>query len=126
MTDCTVHGAELNEDCEACQAILLIEEVQSLKGQMDRAPHHARMMTAVDSLYYDFSTKHGFVFLPERMCTDMTGCIQSFRFIDPDVSEIIVFAGMQKDVTYERLASGEWEARDWRRLRLMDPDYNGD
>jgi len=64
----------------------------------------------VKTLNYDFKTRVGQLFLEDRSCTDMSGCIGLFKKIDPDVRAIQTIAGKRRD-TYYAIIDGEWQAR---------------
>lgn len=58
----------------------------------------------VNAIAYDINRRTGYVTMPEGECVDMTGAIQLFKDIDPNVA--VVFAG---DMTYIK-AGAKWEA----------------
>ena len=68
------------------------------------------LQTAVDSLAYDFNAATGRLYMPDGVCTDMSGCIALFTAIDPKVRHIVTFAGGKQDTTYHR-DGAHWEAR---------------
>jgi len=63
----------------------------------------------VQKLTYDFKTRIGVLVLEDNSCTDMSGCIQLFKKIDPSVEAIQTIAGNRKDTTY-RLVDEKWQA----------------
>lgn len=66
------------------------------------------LMCNVISLNYDFGRRAGRVVLDEHGSTDMSGAINYFRRIDPDVIEIATFRGEKPDVVYRRGRDGLW------------------
>lgn len=51
--------------------------------------------------------------IPELASTDMTGCVDTAKFLMPDVTHIEVYAGGIPDVIYNCVATddgSEWEA----------------
>lgn len=68
----------------------------------------------VESLSYDFSKRRGVLQMREGSCTDMMGCILLFKAIDPNVRDILTFAGDELDTSYRNDGSGEWRAIDAR------------
>lgn len=64
----------------------------------------------VRELRYDFSQRMGHLMLGDRSCTDMRGCINLFKKIDPDVQGIATYAAGKRDTAYV-LKDGKWEAR---------------
>jgi hypothetical protein len=64
----------------------------------------------VVKLEYDFKSKAGVLHLEDHSCTDMRGCIDLFKKIDPRVTSIQTIAGKRRDTWYVRIAD-EWQAR---------------
>jgi hypothetical protein len=64
----------------------------------------------VRSLEYDFRSKSGVLRLEDASCTDMSGCINLFKKIDPGVVRIMTIAEGRRDTGYV-LVDGKWEAR---------------
>ncbi len=60
-------------------------------------------------LVYDARTRTGRLDFPPANCCDMTGAINLFTAIDPDVRVIETFAGGVPDKVYRR-EDGEWAA----------------
>lgn len=75
------------------------------------------VMCRVQRLEYDFEARTGYLYLPPHNCVDMTGCIDLFTALDPDVQHIRTMAGRREDTGYLRGADGEWHsyAPAWRR-----------
>ena len=71
----------------------------------------------VIQLRYDFERARGCLILPRDNCVDMTGAIALFKRIDPRVTQIETFAGVNasggliRDTTYRRDDNG-WHAYD--------------
>lgn len=76
----------------------------------------------VRNLTYDFKAKSGVLYLEDGSCTDMSGCIDLFKRIDPNVSTILTIAGRRKDTAYV-LTDGGWSARESPTAR---PPIHGD
>lgn len=68
-----------------------------------------RVQCDLFSLTYDFTSRHGVLHMQEFNCCDMTGCIELFYGIDPDVQYISTMAADQPDTGYFR-KEGNWEA----------------
>ncbi|QCK87450.1 hypothetical protein E8L99_17640 [Phreatobacter aquaticus] len=66
------------------------------------------LMCNVVSLTYDFRARAGRVVLDEFGSTDMSGAINYFRRVDPDVIEVATFRGEKPDVVYRRGRDGLW------------------
>lgn len=64
----------------------------------------------VVKLEYDFKSKAGVLYLEEHSCTDMRGCIDLFKKIDPSVTSIQTIAGKRRDTWYI-FANDKWQAR---------------
>jgi hypothetical protein len=66
---------------------------------------------SVQRVEYDFTTRTGLLVMNEHDCTDMSGCIGVFGFIDPEVKIIrTTQASGRRDTIYLRVANG-WESR---------------
>jgi DNA helicase TIP49 (TBP-interacting protein) len=65
------------------------------------------LQTVVMKVIYEFSTHHGYLYMDEGCCCDMTECIEFFQMIDPDVTHIFTFAGNKADTKY-RLTEEGW------------------
>lgn len=63
----------------------------------------------VKSISYDYDAKRGRLNMEERNCCDMSGCIDLFTRIDPDVNRIHTYTGNTPD-TYYIHKRGEWTA----------------
>lgn len=72
-------------------------------------PWDKRLGCEVVSLTYDFCSGTGELFLPDRNCCDMTGCVKMFESIDPQVSTIKTYSGDKPDTAY-RKEGAEWKA----------------
>ncbi len=70
---------------------------------------HPEMQCCVRALQYDFEHRRAVVLLEENSCTDMTGCVNTVKKLDPRVQEIRTYAGDKPDTAY-RLIEGEWRA----------------
>lgn len=66
----------------------------------------------VISLYYNFFAQRGNLYLPEGNCCDMTGCLELFKEIDPNVKDIHVFSGDELDTIYTKY-HGQWISLVW-------------
>lgn len=95
---------------------------------------HNKLMCDVQSISYNFDTKIGTVQIGYG-CTDMSGTIDLFTKIDPEVRGVYTFStGLRQDTFYTRTKSGwqssEPEVTDWQRLQVhcdeCDRKYNGD
>ncbi|SEP45341.1 hypothetical protein SAMN02990966_06494 [Rhodospirillales bacterium URHD0017] len=75
------------------------------------------IMCDVRGIAYDFERRIGRLYMAEDNCCDMSGCIEFFSGIDPDVRRIETFAGEVPDTVYIRdrdVPRGhrvEWTAR---------------
>jgi hypothetical protein len=70
-----------------------------------------RFQCFVQRLEYDFATHTGILVMNGDNCTDMSGCIGAFEFIDPEVKIIrTTQASGRRDTVYLRVANG-WESR---------------
>jgi hypothetical protein len=69
----------------------------------------------------DFAHHQGFVFMKDGSCTDMSGCVNLFRAIDPDVRVVFTMSGEQRSTTYEKLPDGTWRAQDPKFLGTFQP-----
>lgn len=56
---------------------------------------------------YDYIKRNGLMILQADGCTDMTGCIEYFQRIDPDVEHIVTWSDGAGKTVYRKLA-GEW------------------
>lgn len=59
---------------------------------------------------YDYETKYGQLTVPAGTCTDLWGCIELFKKLDPDVEKILVISGRLVDLRYVKQGSN-WEAQ---------------
>lgn len=73
--------------------------------------YHCLLMTTIRRMSYDFERRLGVLYLPEGVCTDMTGAIRFFTRIDPEVQQIQTYAGPERDTIYTRTGK-QWEARE--------------
>jgi len=64
----------------------------------------------VRNLAYDFESRTGRLDMPPVCCCDMSGCINLFRAIDPDVRRIETYSGGLRDTFYERNGEDQWRA----------------
>lgn len=64
----------------------------------------------VRELRYDFRARSGVLELENSSSTDMRGCINLFKTIDPDVRSILTISGGRRDTAYF-LQNQKWEAR---------------
>jgi hypothetical protein len=72
--------------------------------------YDGRFQCCVQRLEYDFTTRTGVLVMDEHDCTDMSGCIQVFEGIDPEVRLIRTMeASGHPDTIYRKLAEG-WKA----------------
>lgn len=68
-----------------------------------------RLKCGVVSLAYDFGSHTGQLHLPDGHCCDMTGCIDLFQEIDPEVTAIYTYSGGRADTAY-RKSGTKWNA----------------
>lgn len=71
---------------------------------------HDNLHCLVQRLEYDFARRAGVLYLADHNCTDMRGCIDLFKAIDPRVKDIVTIAGKRRDTSY-RLIGEKWQAR---------------
>ena len=71
--------------------------------------YHCLLMTTIRRMRYDFEQRVGVLYLPAGVCTDMSGAIQFFKKIDPEVHQIQTYSGEQRDTIYTRTGK-QWEA----------------
>lgn len=64
----------------------------------------------VKSISYDYDAKRGRLNMEEGNCCDMSGCIDLFTRIDPDVNRIHTYAGKMPDTDYIH-KHDKWTAR---------------
>lgn len=69
-------------------------------GTRDRLTPDEMLMCHVEMLAYDFERRLGNVHFPFGHCCDMTGCIEFFKRIDPNVAAIVTFSGPYEDTRY--------------------------
>ena len=81
---------------------------------LPRPRRNAQLKCKVRTLTYSFDRRCGSLYLPALHCCDMGGAIDLFSAIDPEVTEIHVYAGQQADVVYQKHAG---DASDWCALR---------
>ena len=79
-------------------------------------PFHSDLGCYVQRLEYDFVTRTGTLIMCEISCTDMGGCIDLFKRIDPKVVHIRTIAGSEPDTEY-RLMYGRWHAKAPRKVK---------
>lgn len=79
-----------------------------------RPDHWPSMMlrTSVRRIDVDIERHIASVFMPDGCCVDMTGCIYMVSLIDPNVTRISTFAGVERDTEYRLELDGEWRAYD--------------
>lgn len=65
-------------------------------------------MCSAIAMTYDFETRTGSLLVPRLHCTDMTGCVELFTRIDPNVEMITVDSG--DDVVRYSLTQHGWRA----------------
>jgi hypothetical protein len=71
-----------------------------------------KLCCSVRSITYDFQTRTGRLDMPPITCCDMTGCINFFRAINPQVRRIETYAGGRRDTFYQRNEQNQWCAID--------------
>lgn len=74
---------------------------------------HDKLQCFVLELKYDYEQRIGIAILGnDQSCTDMSGCIETFKAIDPEVKQIQTYAdrGRRADVIYTRGNEGKWYA----------------
>ncbi|MDX0897453.1 hypothetical protein GOD90_10665 [Sinorhizobium medicae] len=71
------------------------------------------LMCTVYGLSYNFVTRAGLLVMGEGNCCDMSGCINLFQRIDPNVQRISTVAWNAQDTIYERRDT-QWIAVDGR------------
>lgn len=74
----------------------------------DTAFHETLVCHPVKVAYY-FAHKRGELMLRANECCDMTGCINLFKKIDPEVNDIQTWSGSELDTRYV-LFDGKWRA----------------
>lgn len=79
--------------------------------------HDTRLRCTPYEVHYDFEKRHGVLIMGQRNCSDMTGCINLFRGIDPKVKFIQTYADKELDTGYIRRDNGKWSA--------MPPQFPG-
>jgi hypothetical protein len=87
-----------------------------VKAAVRKLRVHLALGCAPLELTYDFQTAAGQLFMADGHCCDMQGCIGVFLAIDPHVSAIATFSGIDKDTVYTRYGE-RWEAASARRTR---------
>jgi len=66
-----------------------------------------RFQCHVQRLEYNFTTRTGLLVMDDGDCTDMSGCINVFEGMDPEVRLIrTIEACGRPDTTYRKLAGG--------------------
>lgn len=65
----------------------------------------------VSHLSYDFESRSGELHMGELSSTDMRGCIELFKAIDPEVREIRTYRAVGRADTSYHLERGKWAAR---------------
>lgn len=73
-----------------------------------------QVMAHVRRLEYDPVHHHGILHLAALNCTDMTGCIDFFTRVDPEVSRIDTYNEEGPDTSYVKYAGGHWRATEGR------------
>jgi hypothetical protein len=73
-----------------------------------------------EAVEYHPALRLGVLRLPKGSCCDMSGCIELFRRLDPDVRRIETFSGDVRDTRYERDGNGKWDAATW--LKTVDAE----
>ncbi len=68
------------------------------------------LVCTANRIEYDWGSKKGSLYIASGEYSDMSGCINMFRVIDPEVKHIQTFSGDVADVVYERLESDSWIA----------------
>jgi len=65
----------------------------------------------VSRLSYDFESRSGELHIGETSSTDMRGCVELFKAVDPEVVEIRTYRAGEKPDTSYHLERGKWTAR---------------
>jgi hypothetical protein len=82
--------------------------------------------TSVTGMEYNFQSRAGRLYMDRGCCCDMTDCINYFRRIDPDVTSIRTFAGIEDDTAYVLRPGNQWEAihkgEKWGPQVIPDPE----
>jgi hypothetical protein len=73
-------------------------------------PFHEKMLCNVTRLEYDFSSHTGIAWSPEHSVPDMSGSLEVFTSIDPEVKRIIHIEGDEATTVYA-LKNGDWVSR---------------
>lgn len=74
-----------------------------------QAPYHPELQCFVSRIGYNFSVHVGQVLMTDGGCTDMSGCIEFFKRIDPEVKTIRTYSDSEPDTVYF-VRNGEWHA----------------
>ncbi|HEV2136558.1 MAG TPA: hypothetical protein VGR47_20230 [Terracidiphilus sp.] len=69
-----------------------------------------QLQCSVRRIEYDFETRTGIVFMPDGNCVDMSGTLELFSAIDPNVCAVRTFAGSKLDTCYKRITDNQWTA----------------
>ncbi|MGA7327493.1 MAG: hypothetical protein WBX25_24140 [Rhodomicrobium sp.] len=77
---------------------------------MKELPYHPKFQCCASFLNYDFIGQQGFLYLPDANCTDMGGCIEVFKAIDPAVKRIYVWEAGALINIYEKRGK-KWSCR---------------
>ncbi len=72
-------------------------------------PYHLELQCFVSRVGYDFTEHVGHVLISDGGCTDMYGCIEFFKRIDPAVSTIRTFSDDKPDTLYF-CRGGKWHS----------------
>ncbi len=68
---------------------------------------------------YNSETRTGTIWIKPYCTTDMGGAIELFRWIDPEVRQVQVYAGREPDITYMHVGGYEWDIQDHRHEAMM-------
>ena len=80
-----------------------------IRKRNDEGMWDERLKCHVQQVAYDTRTRTGRLDFPEACCCDMTGAIQLFSAIDPEVPVIETFAGGEADTVFRfNPTSREW------------------
>jgi len=72
-------------------------------------PYRCDLQCEVIDLSYDFEKCVGTLQVAPFQSCEMSTCISLFERIDPEVKQVVTFAGSAPDTTYRRSAGG-WQA----------------
>jgi hypothetical protein len=75
-----------------------------------KLPFNPELSCSVSKIQVDFASHTGTLMMADGNCCDMTGCINFFLSIDPNIKRIDTYAGHEPDTCYERDYRYRWRA----------------